>query len=552
MMGKCLICGKSENYANIYGCNLCKDCYQMLDMWETAECAFEEWKSSIENYRSQEEGVDYVVKEILAGIEQELCLQEQKQEVLKRLKEKIHLHLQYYSNSEVHIAILMVRELVRRLLLKNREKCGWEVISDLSASNLLLRVADDISEVEYENNPMGSLEQGASNFITALCLARRYNLIEENCNLTQNENVCIEDICYEAFETSETNKFFPKYLLNGVSEKAEDYIIRNKALKDKLEREAKTPEYILRDLDGLLKKEFGFERKDYKDLCRRLLRYEFSTRNDYENYFESDKLFINMPLIVLKKTTLEDICGCETLEALLNAFSINRAIGECRKDEELELFSFYENGEFIVVGNFDFLQNISAFEKFILSKDYIDIFKISNEFSKALTKTQKKMSKYIAISAADYLFLNGYKLPMEKYDSQWIPRAEIDKIKIGGKQVLSSCGDIDVLALDTERKIVLLFEIKYYKPAITSFEMLYKDKSKIDEDEVIRKMENRERVVLENLDEIVKYVLGDYEYGYEVKSIFLTPRANYYAVNENKLNYLTWAEFMEKAKCKNL
>ena len=112
-----------------------------------------------------------------------------------------------------------------------------------------------------------------------------------------------------------------------------------------------------------------------------------------------------MPLTVLKKTTLEDICGCETLEALLNAFSINRAIGECRKDEELELFSFYENGEFIVVGNFDFLQNISAFEKFILSKDYIDIFKISNEFSKALTKTQKKMSKYIAISAADYLFL---------------------------------------------------------------------------------------------------------------------------------------------------
>ena len=551
-MENCLICGNTNIYKNIEGMYICKECYKKLSIIETSDFAYSEWLISVVNFNKQEDGVDVNIHGILGQIDNELCINEQLRLLLGKLKEMIQLHLEYYNSNEVFVAFLTIRESIRRLLLKYKNKLDWKIINDISTTNLLLKITSDIPEDKYENNLMGSMENGASNFITAICLARRYNLIENNYKLVQNKNISINDICYTAIETESTKEFFSKYILNGTSEKVEDYVIKNKVLKAKLEKERKTPEHILNNLNELLKKEFGFERGDYNNLCSQLLKLEFPTKEDYYNYFEKEKLFTNTPLIVLKKSELEDICGHECLEAILNAFSVNRNIINCQFEEGLELFSFYETDGMIVVGGFDFAQNITTFEKFILSKDYIDFFKKSKELDKNLTKTQKKMSQYIAISVADYLYSKGYRLPMERYDNVLIPRAEIDKIKINGNQILSRCGDIDVLALDMEKKIVFLFEIKYYKPAISSFDMLYKDRKKIEEDEVLRKMKKREEVVLENIEEVVKYILGEYESGYTVKSILLTPRTNYYAVNEKNINYLTWAEFLDRAERKEL
>lgn len=551
-METCSFCGSTDIYKNVEEKYFCKECYKRLSMMEASDVSYEEWMFSIENFNQQENGVDIVINRILAGIDNRLCINEQIELLLKELKEKIHLHLKYYSRNELYIAVLTIREAIRRLLLKVKDKLDWIIINDISTTNLLLKATSDILEDEYENNPIGSLENGASNFITAICLVRRYNLIEENSKLTENRDISLKNICYSAIETEEMNQYFSRYLLNGSSEKVEDYIINNEMLKDKLEKKGETPEYILKDINDLIKKEFGFELEDCNNICTQLLRCEFPTKNDYDSYFKSARLFVNIPLMILKRAELEQICSQESLEAILNAFSINRNISTHRNSQEIELFSLYERDELIVVGNFDFAQNISTFEKFILSKDYVDIFKKSKELEKSLTKIQKKMSKYVAISAADFLYSKGYALPMEKYNSQMIPRAEIDKIKINGKQILADCGDIDVLAIDREKKIVFLFEIKYYKPAISSYEMLYKDKSRIEEDEVLRKMQKREEVVLDNIDEVVKYVLEKYESGYKVKSIFLTPRTNYYAINEKKLNYLTWTEFMDKAGSKGL
>ena len=550
-MSVCSFCGNSDNYKIIEGKHFCKECYEILCMMEASDVSYQEWKISIKNYEQQENGTDIVINGILAKIDNGLCINEQIDLLLKKIKKNIHLHLQYYSRDELYIAILTVREAVRRLL-KLKDKLDWKIINDLSTTNLLLKATSEILDDEYENNPIGSWENGASNFITAICLARRYDLIEENSKLTENKEISLKDICYSAIETEEINQYFLRYLLNGGSEKVEDYIINNEMLKDKLEKEGKTPEYILKDINAFIKKEFGFELADCYTICNYLRRDEFPTEKDYSRYIERNRLFIKNPLVFLKRSDLEQLCGQETLEAILNTFSINRNILTHQNNNEIELFSLYEKNDIIVMGIFDFAQNLYAFEKFILSKDYVDIFRKSEELEKGLTKIQKKMSKYIAISVADYLFSKGYKLPMEIYKKQMIPRAEIDKIKINGRQLLADCGDIDVLALDIEKKMVYLFEIKYYKPAISAYEMLYKDKSRIEADEVLRKMQKREEVVLDNIDEVVKYILGSYEYGYNVKSILLTPRTNFYAVNEKRLNYLTWAEFMDKTRCKEL
>mgnify|MGYP000608184003 FL=1 len=61
---------------------------------------------------------------------------------------------------------------------------------------------------------------------------------------------------------------------------------------------------------------------------------------------------------------------------------------------------------------------------------------------------------------------------MEIYSGIKIPRAEIEKIDVKGKNILineqnEKMGDIDVLALNQEKKEILIFELKFYKPAMS-------------------------------------------------------------------------------------
>ncbi|CEQ29790.1 Uncharacterised protein [[Clostridium] sordellii] len=547
-MERCFLCKSKNTLIEFENKYICKECYAKLLLCEASDIAYQEWKVSINNFDTYEDGVDLVINRILDDIKLESNNEKKQKLILRKIKDMIHLHLKYYNKDELYIAMLAIRESIRRLLLKDKSNYDWAIISDITTTITLMSIIQNIADDEYEDNALGKLENGASNLITAICMARRYNTIKENIQLTKDEDIAINEICFNPIETEETNKYFDQYLKNCIAEKPEDYIIKNTVLKDKLEKEGKTPDSILESLREVIKNEFGFEREDYRTLAIFLMIMEFPTEKMYWEYLKSDnKLFENFPLIVIEKNIMEEVCGKEQLEAILDTFSINRNINQCEFNKKLELLSFYETDKFIIFGNFDFAQNISAFEKFLLSNDYIDVLKKNISQKKVFTKSQKKMSQYLSISVADYLYYTGYKLPMEKYKDTLIPRAEIDKVKVNGKQLLATCGDIDVLALDSVKKVVILFEIKYYKPAISTTDMLYKDKSRIDKDEVIRKMEKREEIVYENIDEIVKYVLGKYEPGYKVKSILLTPRTNYYAIKEEKLDYLTWAEFIEKA-----
>ena len=547
-MKKCFLCEGNDGLIKLQNKYVCKECNIKLALHEASFIAYEEWQMAINNYDIYEDRVDVVISRMIKEIEHENNLEKQKEQLLRKIKDMIYLHLKYYNKDELYIAMLTIRESIRRLSLKHKSNNNWAVISDITTTTTLMGIIRNISDNEYEGNPLGKFEDGASNLITAICMARRYNTIIENIQLTSGKDISIEEISFNPIETEETNKYFIQYLKNSIAEKSEDYVIKNTALKNKLEQEGKTPDVILESLKQVMKNEFGFEREDYLTLTIMLMRMEFPTEKAYWEYLQNDsKVFKDSPLIIIEKNILEEESGKDQLDAILNTFSINRNINKHEFDKELELLSFYEKNNFIIFGNVDFAQNTSAFEKFLLSTDYIDILKKNITENKVFTEVQKKMSKYLSISVADYLYSKGYKLPMEKYKKSLIPRAEIDKIKVNGKQLLAKCGDIDVLTLDPVKKIVILFEIKYYKPAISTTEMLYKDESRIEEDEVIRKMKKREEVVSENIDEIVKYILGEYEPGYQVKSILLTPRTNYYAIKEENIEYITWAEFIEKA-----
>lgn len=556
MISQCDFCGKMKEVKRIAEKYVCEECYEKTCLNNAALYGYEWWLEALNFQHEYENNVDRIVaKEIKKITDKFKDVQIQKEKLLEDLEQEIKVRLEFYRKDEIFVALLTIKEGIRRSLLMKNSNQDWSVISDASTVNLLMKLTSEICN--FENHFMYELEEKCSNFVNAIFYARRYNMIKENIDIMYGKNIQLKDICFEPIPTDETDRYFDLYLKNGLDEKPEDYKIQNKVLLKKLEAEDKTPDKILEGLSNLLSIEFGLTKEKYQLLSYGLLRREFPTKKDFNEFIDGKKgLFEAEPVFVMGKAFLQSICGEEMMEALLNTFSINRNIAN-RKVNELELFCFYEVGELIVFGNFDYAQTISVFEKFLLSGHYIDVYKENVSQHKEIRKAQNTLSKYFSASVADYLLSCGYDLPMETYLGIEIPRAEIEKIDVQGKNILISehnkkLGDIDVLALNQEKKEILIFELKFYKPAISMNDMLLRDRSLVESKEVVRHMKEREEAVRQNVDEVVKFILGESRSGYTVKSILLTARANYYGVQEKEVDYLTWAQFLEKAKRKEI
>lgn len=555
MIYKCQVCKKMKVIKSSNRGFICRKCYEHVCLYNAALEGFRWWKESLVNNNVYQSVIDKVIIKKIKKDLKSKSIEEQKQEVVRSLEEEIKSRLQFYHKDEVFVALLAIKESVRRTLLRD-DKTPWLIIGDITTVNWLMKFANDMSY--FENHAMDELENECSNFANAICFARRYALIVDNIEIDSKNTKSIEEICYKPIQSEETEKYFEIYLKNGFGEKPEDYKIKNPILNKKLEEENKTPDKIIEGLNGLLKKEFGFERKDYQILRYDLLKMEFPEEQNYWEW-KNGKLpiFEECPVFIMEKSLLQDLCEDAVLEKILQTFSINRNINVHTNEKELELYCFYETRNFFVFGNFDLSQVITIFESFLISGHYIDAYKQGLSEKREVREAQKTLSKYFSACVSDWLLICGYRLPMQKYMKEYIPIAEIDKIKVNRKNILLNelnqrLGDIDVLAINETRKEILLFELKFFKPAISVEDMLSRDKSQMEDNEVIRHMQERESAISANTDEVVKFVLGKEQTGYTVKSILLTSRTNFYAIQEEKIKCLTWAEFLEQVKKKEL
>lgn len=552
---KCFFCGNETLVEEINGKFVCEDCFGKICLYNASIDGYSLWMQTINYSRQYDFGVDDTIKnEISKEGFKNNTIQHQEEKILALLKRHIVSRLEFYQRDEVFAALFAIKECIRRKLIRKKAP-DWLIISDISSVNLLMKFANEITE--FENHPIGELENECSYFANAVGYARRYNMIEENIALTHTKDIGIENICFEPIQTANSEKYFEIYLKNGLGEKPEDYIIKNEALKERLEVENKTPEKLLESLDGLLNNEFGFTSEKCLLLTQSLFRMEYSEEKYSDFINGKGKLFEHMPIFVMEKTLLEKIYGAEYFEAMLNTFSLNRNIDKHKNADELELFCFYEVGNFIIFGIFDLVQTISTFIKFLISGHFINIYKEKISDNKLVKFVQKRLSNYFSLCVADYLLANEYQLPTENFMGKNIPRADIEKIDVCGKNILineknEKLGDVDVLALDRQTKQILIFELKFFKPAITPKEMLLRDRSLIEDKEVLRHIKEREKVITDNINEVVKFILGESEEGYNVKSILLTARTNYYGIQEKDIEYLTWAEFLEKSRTREL
>lgn len=505
---------------------------------------------TIDNSDVYDDVIDRVLKGFIVEIKAaNISIEDQINELRNKMEKEISVRLSFYRKDEIFAALLAIKEYVRRHSLR-QENEDWMYIEEVATVNVLMKFAGQI--LKFKNHSITELEFGCSNFMNAICWVRRYNLFQYNIDMSDKEERSIESLCFETVQEADTEKYFDLYLKNGKSEKQEDYIISNDILRQKLEEEGKTPKKILENLNPLVKKQFGFSLETLDFLSRELLLLEFPEKQQYWSWIRGERpIYDKLPVLVMEKKVLEASIGKRTLESLLETFSLNRNME--KKANELELFCFYEAHEYLIFGNFDFSQTKSIFEKFLISGHFIDIYKKDLSQNKDIKQAQRLISKYFSYCVADILFANGYVLPKETYRGKQCIRAEIDRIEVNNKNILidennHKLGDIDVLALNKSKKEILLFELKYYRPAFENKELFSRDKSLIVNKKVIQHMKEREKAVLKYSRNIVKFINGEVEDGYSVKSILITVRTNFYGLQETDVEYMTWAEFIGRMK----
>lgn len=553
--GKCEICGKNTIIENINGRMICEKCFSKISLMMAAEEGYKIWINEAINEVSVYDGViDQVVIRHLSNIEKlQRNREDQINSLKKAIKNEIKIRIQFYRRDEFFAVLLSIKEYIRRYLLRCK-KPQWNYINDISTVNILMKIASEVTE--YENHAIYELEKGCSNLANAICWARRYSLVTENYKIVGDNESDVACLCFESALPNEANKYFDIYLKNGVFEKIEDYTIKNEILRKKLYQEEKTPESILNALTDFLLSHFSFDDKELNILEQIIFKNEFKNREEFETWTQEEKeMFNDSSIYVIEKELLEEIFDKSTWEAILNTFSINNHFDS--PIEYMELFCFFEVDDFVMFGGFDVVQTFAIFEKFLLSGHYIDAYKKGISSNKIFTKAQRNMSKYFSYCVADLLSNNGYILPTEIVNKKKCVRAEIDKIETENGNILKdsrgkSLGDIDVLAINIDKKEILIFELKYYKPAISIQDLFVRDKNLIVDKKVLEHIRAREKAISSHKKDVVKYILGSCEGDYSVRSFLLTARANYYGLQENEVEYITWAELVNKVEAKGL
>lgn len=549
--GECFVCKKNAVLEKVDNMYICEKCSEKIALMDAASTGIDIWIEQSIQFRSKYDAcIDKTIKGYIAEIEKEfVCITEQEQKLLNKIREEVNRRLCFYREDELFLAFFAIKEYIRRYVFVT-SKPDWIYIGDIATINFMMKTLNSISR--FENSPIFQLENGCCNLANAICWARRYVLVKDNISILTKKEHCLNDVWYEAVQNNDTEEYFDLYLKNGKGENQEDYVIQNKVLKSRLEAEKKTPEKILEKIDDLLFKEFGIKRQWLNALSSSFFKMEFPDEKDYWKWVREGNLINKqMPVFLIEKKEIMDIIGENVFENILNLFSINRNID---KDEIfLELFCFYEVNDNIIFGNIDLVQTVFIFEKFLLSGHFLDVFKKGLSNNKIFIQAQRTISKYFSYCVADLLFSNGYELPMETYEGNRCIRAEIEHIVVNGDNILADrekapLGDIDVLALNSKKKEILLFELKYYRPALDYKEMFLRDKNIIVDKEVIRHIRARESAIAINTNAVVKFIKGKEDSGYSVKSVLLTPRTNYYGICQEDIEYLTWAQLLKSVK----
>ncbi|MGC2878317.1 hypothetical protein [Bacillus subtilis] len=255
----------------------------------------------------------------------------------------------------------------------------------------------------------------------------------------------------------------------------------------------------------------------------------FVSKNELMEKFDQDKLSKIIEYMSYKPSFKES----DTLDKLSDPYMDYKFIFE------------YEN--LLVIGVMDSANSITIFENVSSSDHFIqDIF--GKSATKVFKKAQANISYLIGMKVAEhFLKKDNYFVPIQQ---KGVPLINFKTVHGNGvkKKIVNEnnmdLGDVDAVCIDTKNKILILMEIKYYKPAVKNADMIKKDK-KILED--IPKIKARAEWFKYNMEHVCKAWGLEFS-SYTVSTYLVTGRPNFYGKqieNDNKeIFYFTYDEIL--------
>ncbi len=498
--------------------------------------------------------VEQNINDIIAKIQADnkLMIDEKLKIFSQRIENEIAKFLFTYNEEELVIALLVLKARFRCAISSSENvQSDYEMVNRHSEILQLIKMLLRNTNKCFKGN---SIINGTKNLAMSFRYAYYYNVVMNNIEMYNSQKSKIDfyfslyDVIKEGFfYTEEYNDFMDSMLRISEEVIPEESEIQTQELKDYLREKKYDIQAIKDEISESIYINLGFTFEHLNNFC-------FKGNEDSSNivYIEVNECKKHITKFFPDQKI--------NFDNIISLFSLNKIHGEDINISNIELRSIYLMEDTLIFHPLDLCWNISCFEKFLMRNQYTEMyFKLldsSNieKLKQELRKIESKISTYLAYIISEQMFLNGYIVPT-KDD---IPQAEITCLlkQENGKSINllhsdKNYGDIDVLALDKYKKQIYNIEIKFFKPLIWPLNI--DDKYKIsDREKYIQRALLRKNIIENNLSTVLS-ILGEKEISnYNIRTIILSPRPDYWLQKYDSVEYFDWVDFLGRIRSRNL
>lgn len=486
---------------------------------------------------------DEYLLQIIKRIEKrnkDASLEQQAMALEGELYKKIEAIFLGYRKDDIIFITLAIKDALRQEQLKM--KASWERQSDFDVALLLQKMVLPKKSDEFRGSCFSLYDDV---FVEAIYYCQIVILLKENLKRNQFLKFAkrLRDFTDTLYENQMLIDHYENLLRQCDTERPEDFVIVNENLLKILKSRRLTSDDIYEKISNTIEELVGF---DFEDLNKLQIIVQC------EGFIIANR---NWLISRIKKNISK-----EKLEKIIDFFSINSLLDKPYQElseRKFELKSIYCTDDFMAFACLDLVQNIEVFKKIVFSGHFLQMYFLEESNQTVFQQVQREMTTFISYVLGDQLETNGYIIPKIKIDGHNIIQVEIGKILNEAKvNILQGIGDIDVLAVNINKKEILNIEFKYYKPSMDFSGFLKKDKKVEEKDKAFTKMIKRHKVIEENLELVLRFVVNQYCVNsineYKVRSIIITARPNYYCLKQKEVEYLTFAGFIKQVQEKVL
>ncbi|MGZ0042033.1 hypothetical protein [Paenibacillus ottowii] len=418
-----------------------------------------------------------------------------------------------------------------------RELSAWSVFdSNVWESTRIREISHILTNLiemteDYVFGDKGIVDE--TDFISVLVICEELSGVSNNINLVEyfSWKVNLEEMLKTRVENTRLEWFHNYYEVKELAKPEEIEFQSSPLIQKYIDKRNLNIGNIKREVGKEINKLLGFSFEDvslFRDSiiniasCNGQLFEHTSKVNNkaMTSYFIFEE---QLKEIDLEENTILKILGFFTYKGMKARSNKYKKFSNPHMDYKF-IFRF---DNIISLGELDSSNSITIFENISVTDHFVSEF-YGHDATRPFKKSQEKISTLMAYKISSHFMENdNYFVPLLE---KGVPHVNVKNINGNGvkRNIVSNdnkdLGDLDAIVVDKNQKKLIIFEIKYYKPAVELTEVLSKDKKIYDD---IKKIQNRAIWVENNLSNLIK-AWNLEESSYNVETILVTARPNFF------------------------